>query len=57
MEDAAAPGFELAVASPAACDGAAKPIQSPAASINAERPLALMFILAISPFLPVPATK
>jgi hypothetical protein len=41
--------------SSAACDGAAKNTNKPAATTNAERPLALIFILAISPLL-VPET-
>lgn len=39
-----------AVSSVAACDGPARHIHNPVARINAERPLALMIILAISPF-------
>jgi hypothetical protein len=48
-----APAVELAAVASvpaAACEGPAKHTQSPAASINAERPLPLIFILAISPF-------
>jgi hypothetical protein len=46
-------GFELTAAPStpvAACDGPAKHAHNPVANINAERPLALIFILAISPF-------
>jgi hypothetical protein len=51
-----APAVELAAVAllPAAAgDGPAKQTQSPAASINAERPLPLIFIWQ-SPHLPVP---
>jgi hypothetical protein len=55
---AALSGFGLAVvlSVPAACDGPARHTKSPAASINAERPLALIIIWQ-SPHLPAPEAK
>jgi hypothetical protein len=55
---AALSGFGLAVVPsvPAACDGAAKQTKSPVASINAERPLALIVIWQ-SPHSPAPEAK
>jgi hypothetical protein len=51
--DAAVSGSTLAVTSSArsvACDGAEKHTNNAVATINAERPLALIFISVISPF-------
>jgi hypothetical protein len=57
---AAVSGFELAVVlsalAGAACDDPAKHTKSPAASINAQRPLALI-VIGNLPFLPVPGLK
>jgi hypothetical protein len=52
----AAAWSDVAAAASAVCNGPAKPSQSPAAMINAERPLALMF-MAISPFASPRLTK
>jgi hypothetical protein len=48
--------FVVAVALAAACDGPAKHTNIPVASINAERPLALVVIWQ-SPHLPVPGSE